>query len=96
MTSESFKESHGKIVNGRSYTYKELVIIVIFKESSWLEKVKNVGCTVILIGLFIFCVLSIYEVDIKKGSHEDVLAKIEKISNCSVSDIVNGTVEATN
>jgi pyridoxal/pyridoxine/pyridoxamine kinase len=50
---------------------------------------------VILIALLLFCAVSFYVVDYKKGSHDDVINTITQLSNYSVGDIVNGTVDLT-
>jgi hypothetical protein len=45
--------------------------------------------------LVIFCVFCFYEIDYKKGSQKEVISKISRISNYSMGEIVNESLEAT-
>lgn len=55
---------------------------------------KDSLCYIFLIGLVLFALLSLYEVDYKKGTQKDVINRIGKLSNYTMVDIVNGSVEA--
>jgi hypothetical protein len=49
---------------------------------------------IFLIGLVVFALLSFYVVDYKKGTQKDVINRIGSLSNYTMVDIVNGSVEA--
>lgn len=48
---------------------------------------------IFLIGLLLFALFSLYEVDYKKGTQKDVINHIGKLSNYTMVDIVDGSVE---
>ena len=63
------------------------------KEDTWLEKIQNIVKIAILITLFVACFWFIYTIDYK-GDSRDVVEATRKMTNFTIKDVVNGTLDA--